>query len=72
MAQMTIYLPDALEKKARQAARAEGKSISRWIADQLVRNLDDAWPKAVLDATGAIPDFPNLEQLRQNRRALQG
>jgi hypothetical protein len=42
------------------------------IPDQLVRNLDDTWPKAVVDAAGAIPDFPNLEQLRQHRRVLQG
>ena len=65
MAQMTIYLPDALEKKARQAAKAEGKSISRWIAEQVVQNLDDAWPAAVVEAAGAIADFPDLEQLRK-------
>ncbi len=65
MAQMTIYLPDAIEKKARQAAKAERKSVSRWVADQLVQSLDSAWPAAVLDAAGAIPDFPDLEQLRK-------
>lgn len=62
---MTIYLPDAIEKRARTAAKADGKSISRWIADELAHNLDDAWPKAVLDAAGAIPDFPDLKQLRK-------
>ena len=65
MAQMTIYLPDALEKKARRAARADGKSVSRWIADRLVEKLDDTLPQVVLDAAGAMPGFPGLRQLRK-------
>ncbi len=65
MSQITIYLPDALEKKARRAAKKAGKPISRWIADRLSDGLDDALPQAVLDAAGAIPDFPILEQLRK-------
>ena len=65
MAQLTIYLPDDLESKARKAAKAKGKSVSRWIADQVVRSLEDTWPKAVLDAAGAFPDFPTLEEIRK-------
>jgi len=65
MARFTIHLPAALEKKARRAAKADGKSISRWIADRLGETMDDSLPQAVLDAAGAIPDFPSLEQLRQ-------
>jgi len=65
MAQLTIYLPDDTEKKARKAARTKGKSVSRWIAEQIADRLEDAWPKAVLDAAGAIPDFPSAEELRR-------
>ncbi len=65
MAQITIYLPDEVESKARRAAKADGKSVSRWIADQLASRLDDAWPRGVLDAAGAIPDFPSLEDIRK-------
>ncbi len=65
MAQLTIYLPDAVEKKARRAAKTDGKSISRWIADRLVEKLDNTLPKAVLDAAGAIPDFPDLRRIRK-------
>ena len=65
MSQITIYLPDALEKKARRAAKTAGKPISRWIADRLMEDLDDTLPQAILDAAGAIPDFPSLEQLRK-------
>jgi hypothetical protein len=65
MAQVTIYLPDPIEKRARRAAKDNGKSVSRWIADQIVQELDTAWPKGVLEAAGAIPDFPDLDELRR-------
>lgn len=65
MAQVTIYLPDELEEKARKAARADGKSVSRWVAEQVVATLEDAWPQSVLDAAGAIPDFPDTAALRR-------
>ena len=65
MSQITIYLPDAVENKARKAAKANGKSVSRWIADLVLHNLSDVWPKGVLDAAGALPDFPSLEEIRR-------
>ena len=65
MANLTIYLSDELEKKARKAAKATGTSISRWIADQVVQSLRDTWPQSVLDAAGAVPDFPALSQIRK-------
>ena len=65
MAQITIYLPDEVESKARKAAKARRTSVSRWIADQVVHNLEDTWPAAVLDAAGALPDFPSLEEIRK-------
>lgn len=65
MAQITIYLPDDLEKQARKAAKALRKPVSRWIADQLVQSLEDRWPKGVLAAAGALPDFPDLQIIRK-------
>ncbi|HXP83151.1 MAG TPA: hypothetical protein VN841_00435 [Bryobacteraceae bacterium] len=65
MAQLTIYLPDALEAKARKAAKARRESVSRWIAAQVQRSLSDTWPQRVLDAAGAFPDFPELNQIRK-------
>jgi hypothetical protein len=65
MSQITIYLPDDIEKRARMAAKAKRSSVSRWIAEQLAGRLEDAWPDGVLNAAGAIPDFPSLKEIRK-------
>jgi hypothetical protein len=65
MAQITIYLPDDVESKARKAAKAKRTSVSRWIAEEVVHRLADTWPKGVLDAAGALPDFPSLREIRK-------
>jgi hypothetical protein len=65
MAQITIYLPDELEEKARQAAKAAETSVSKWIAGRVQTSLQDCWPQAVLDAAGAVPDFMDLDTIRR-------
>jgi hypothetical protein len=64
MAQLTIYLPDDLESKARRVAKAERTTVSRWVAQQVSRRLSDSWPPEVLAAAGAVADFPDLETIR--------
>jgi len=64
MTKLTIYLPDEIADKARNAAKAKGRSVSRWIVDQVVQSDGDTWSKAVLDAAGAFRDFPSLEEIR--------
>jgi hypothetical protein len=65
MAKMTIYLPDEIEHKARRAARERRISVSRWIADEVKRRLEDRWSPDFLAAAGSCPDFPGLDQLRE-------
>jgi hypothetical protein len=38
--------------------------VSRWIAGQLTEKLAASWPAPVLEAFGAVPDFPELKELR--------
>ncbi len=64
MAQVTIYLPDEIESKARKAGKAEGESVSRWVADQVIQKLRSTWPDSGLKAAGAVPDFPSMEEIR--------
>lgn len=65
MAKVTIYLADELEKKARKAAKAGGTSLSRWLAGEVERRLDDAAPPEVLKAAGAFREIPELSELRE-------
>ena len=65
MPRIAIYLPDDVEKLARKTARSNRMSVSRWIAEQVVSPLVDAWPESVLSAAGAVPDFPSLKEIRK-------
>jgi hypothetical protein len=65
MAQVTIYLADEIEARARKAAKAQGTSLGRWIAEEVAEKVKNAWPPEVLAAIGAFPDFPDHSTLRQ-------
>lgn len=67
MGQVTIYLDDATEEKARAAARAAGLPLSRWVAEKIERPAGDEWPAAVRELAGAWSDLPSAERLRKGR-----
>lgn len=50
MAQLTIYLPDAVVTATKKRARRANKSVSAWIAELIERETGARrWPKALLD-----------------------
>ena len=64
MAQLTIYLDDALLEDVRKRAKESGKSVSAVVADAVrhagAKGLSaDFWARF-----GAIPDFPLAEEIR--------
>jgi hypothetical protein len=66
MAQLTIYLPDEVEKKVRQDARRAKKSVSAFIADLATRKesrgTDAAWAKQVAALYGSwVGPFPGID-----------
>lgn len=64
MAQVTIYLDDAAERRVKSAAKKAGVSVSRWVAELVENRTRNEWPAEVLELAGAWPDFPDLEDLR--------
>ncbi|MGA2267614.1 MAG: CopG family transcriptional regulator [Bryobacteraceae bacterium] len=68
MSQITIYLDDDTEKRARTAADATGDSLSKWIAGAIREKTATTWPQHVLDLAGSWPDFPFAEELRRGRK----
>lgn len=65
MGQVTIYLDEQTEKRARASARADGMSLSRWVAERIERRARGEWPAAVRALAGAWSDLPSAEQLRR-------
>lgn len=65
MGQVTIYLDDETEEKARAAARAEGMPLSRWVAGRIERRAGGEWPEAVRALAGAWPDLRSADRLRK-------
>jgi len=59
MAQITIYLPDPIEREVRRAARKAGTSVSAYIA-ALARKTKPAkrrWSSRTLAALGGAPEL---------------
>ena len=69
MGQVTIYLDDETEGKARSAARAEGLALSRWIAQSIEQRALGEWPEAVRALAGAWRDAPSASQIRKSLKA---
>jgi hypothetical protein len=68
MSQVTIYLDDDTEKRARSAADASGDSLSKWISGVIREKAATTWPQHILDLAGSWPDFPLAEDLRKDQK----
>jgi hypothetical protein len=64
MAQVTLYLDAETNAQLKNAARAAGVSVSRWVAQLIRDRTRSEWPAGVRELAGAWPDFPSLPQLR--------
>lgn len=66
MAQLTIYLPDAVEKKVRADARRAKKTVSAYLSELATRKEragdERAWRKALLALGGSWEGkFPEID-----------
>jgi hypothetical protein len=70
MAQVTLYLPDKLEKELRRGAKRAKKSLSSYVADLATRRQKPkGWPKAFLKTFGSWKGaFPEVADLPFERR----
>ena len=58
MSQITLYLDDATQALVEQAARADGMSKSRWVAEIIRKHTAHEWPQECLALAGRFTDFP--------------
>ena len=66
MSQITIYLEEALVRKVRRRAKAEGLSVSKWIAKTIESAEHDSWPAHVRDSFGSWSGVPDLKAIRSS------
>ncbi len=64
MAQITLYVDDALQARLKAAAAERQQSQSQFVAALVRQALGDTWLGAVLALSGAVPDFPSADSLR--------
>ena len=64
MAQVTIYVDRATEKRMRAAAAEAGLSLSKWISKLIQEKTRDEWPESVKAMAGAWPDLQTAEEIR--------
>lgn len=62
MSQITLYLDDATQALVDQAAKAQGLSKSRWVAEIIRKYAAHEWPQDCLALAGRFPDFPLREE----------
>lgn len=53
MPQVAIYIDDALAKRLDAAAKASGKSRSKWVADVITEKLVNDWPEDFFELAGS-------------------
>jgi hypothetical protein len=61
MSQITLYLDDATQALVERAAKANGLSKSRWVAEIIRKYVDHEWPQNCLSLAGRFADFPLRE-----------
>ena len=64
MGQVTLYLDTETETRMKEASKAAGISLSRWVADLIRERTATQWPDSVVRLAGAWPDFPTAEEIR--------
>jgi post-segregation antitoxin (ccd killing protein) len=68
MTEITVFLDNELEDKAKAAAAELGISLDVWITETIREKTADRWPPEVFALAGSWPDFPDIETLRAECR----
>ena len=70
MPQLHFYVPDEVAKAAKARAKAAGKSLSSYLADLVVNEVDGEWPEGFFEEVAGGWRGEPLERQKQGRRKL--
>ncbi len=71
MSKITLHLDDATQALVDQAARANGVSKSRWVADLIRTYAAHDWPQDCLALAGRFADFPLRDNTHDQAAAAE-
>ena len=54
MPQVTLYIDEDTDTKARAAAEASGVSYSRWVTELIRSRTRDEWPESIRRLAGCV------------------
>jgi hypothetical protein len=74
MPQLHFYVPDEIAAQLRAKAKAEGMSVSKYIASIIEREVGRGWPENYFsEVVGSwVGDFPEIEDLPLEERESLG
>ncbi len=67
MTQLVLELDAETASQVQEAAEREGLTRDAWLVKLIEGRLSRSWPDAVEQPSGAWPDFPDAETLREQR-----
>ncbi len=71
MAQLAIYINDRLAERLEKAAKASGKSKSKWVAEAITHSLQDQWPDGFFELSGNWEDDKEADLGEKNLKLLR-
>jgi len=67
MPQLHLYVPDEVAETARARAKAEGKSLSSYLADLVINEIAGEWPEGFFEDVAGGWEGDPLERPKQGR-----
>ena len=72
ISQLAIYIDDQLAERLDKAAKASGKSKSKWVSDAIKMALQDQWPEGFFELAGSWEDDIGPDEIiRRIRRGME-
>ena len=72
MAQLAIYIDEQLADRLEKAAKASGKSKSKWVTEAIEKELKDHWPEGFFDLAGSWEDDEGPDEIMKRIRSGMG
>jgi hypothetical protein len=60
-----FYLTEDVQRQVRKLAKIAKLSVSKWVAERVMKSAEASWSPEFLALAGAFPDFHDAADLRK-------